>query len=155
MGDMTITKESATIEAINQFGQVRRTMTIKPKEGWWQKQQRGKEETVAEIEVEVQNIATVGSVLNSNTIVQINVALARSSVLSQFGALPLWVCLLVPIICLGVLVMGAIAFSSMKVGKRGGLTYTRSVPVVDDSASDREVELSSSDAEKLSLPSFS
>merc|ERR1712176_773436 len=86
MGDMTITKESATIEAINQFGQVRRTMTIKPKEGWWQKQQRGKEETVAEIEVEVQNIATVGSVLNSNTIVQINVALARSSVLSQYGA---------------------------------------------------------------------
>merc|ERR1712187_374976 len=123
-----------------------------------------------------ESIATVGSVLSSNTIVQINAVVARSTVLSQygaeavalyvdgfpaknmstevrnstqFGALPLWVCLLLPIICLGVLVMGAIAFSSMKVGKRGGLTYTRSVPVGDDSASDREVELSSSDAEKL------
>merc|ERR1712056_41897 len=75
-----------------------------------------------------ENIATVGSVLNSNTIVQINAVLARSSVLSeygaeavalyvdgfpakdrsaevrtstQFGAFPLWVCPLVPIIFLG------------------------------------------------------
>merc|ERR1712176_1182065 len=273
MGDMTITKESATIEAINQFGQVRRTMTIKPKEGWWQKQQRGKEETVAEIEVEVQkkaymqkdmfnsasepeitcdgmgdllanntcdgfegaqvkgmlsmsvsyvehftesspvqkavqaaiaslagvdevmdvtvtlspsrptfattfrrlanaiaevnfsievpaeeNIATVASVLSQYDVEAVALYVdgfpakdssAEVSSSTQFGALSSWVWVLVTLLFFGVLVMGAVSFSSMKVGKRGGLTYTRSAPVVDDSASDREVDLSSSDAEKL------
>mmetsp|Transcript_92874 Transcript_92874/g.262269 ORF Transcript_92874/g.262269 Transcript_92874/m.262269 type:complete len:995 (+) Transcript_92874:67-3051(+) len=38
--DMTISKESARIEAINQFGELRRTMTVKPRDGWWQKHRR-------------------------------------------------------------------------------------------------------------------
>merc|ERR1712187_1085427 len=74
---------------------------------------------------------------------------AEVSSSTQFGALPSWVWVIVTLLFFGILVMGVVAFSSMKVGKRGGLTYTRSASVVDDSASDREVELSSSDAEKL------
>merc|ERR1712151_1234687 len=54
--DMTITKEQAKIEAINQWGELRRSMTIKPREGWWQKQQH-EQEPLAEIEVEVQKRA--------------------------------------------------------------------------------------------------
>jgi hypothetical protein len=54
--DMTISKESATIEAINQFGAVRGSMTIKPREGLWQLEQR-ENQSNGELQFRVQSVA--------------------------------------------------------------------------------------------------
>merc|ERR1712187_932027 len=111
-----------------------------------------------------------------NTLVDTNAVLARSSALRQYGTeavglivdglpaknrsaeisvstqpgvFPSWAWVIVVLLLFGVLLMGAITYSSMKVGKRGSLIYTRNASVAEDSDSDQEVEPSSSDADKL------